>query len=79
MDQLYSGGTGGSLIVNAIARFGDRPAIADGTIRWSYAEFGQAVGRFITLFREAGLTKGSALAILSSNRANPGRRSRRRW
>jgi len=69
MDQLYSGGTGGSLIVNAIARYGDRPAIADGTVHWSYREFGAAVGRFITLFRAAGLAKGSALAILSSNRA----------
>ncbi|MCG6207143.1 AMP-binding protein [Rhodopseudomonas sp. HC1] len=69
MDQLHSGGTGGSLIVNAIARYGDRPAIADDTTRWSYREFGDAVGRFITLFRAVGLTKGSALSILSSNRA----------
>ncbi|MCP9627068.1 AMP-binding protein [Rhodopseudomonas palustris] len=69
MDQLHSGGTGGSLIVNAIARYGDRPAIADDTTRWTYREFGQAVGRFITLFRAVGLTRGSALSILSSNRA----------
>ena len=67
--QLHSGGTIGSLIVNAVARFGDRPAIADGKVRWSYREFGQQVGRFISLYRSLGLKKGSALSILASNRA----------
>jgi fatty-acyl-CoA synthase len=69
LNQLHSGGTAGSLVVNAVARFGDRPAIADGTIRWSYREFGDAVGRFITLFRSIGLRKGDAVSILSGNRA----------
>ncbi|ABD07327.1 AMP-dependent synthetase and ligase [Rhodopseudomonas palustris HaA2] len=69
MSQLHSGGTTGSLIVNAIARYADRPAIADDNLRWTYREFGEAVGRFITLFRTVGLAKGSALSILSSNRA----------
>jgi fatty-acyl-CoA synthase len=67
--QLHSGGTMGSLIVNAVARFGDRPALGDGNVRWSYREFGDAVARFITLFRSLGLKKGSALSILASNRA----------
>lgn len=66
---LHSGGTVGSLVVNAITRFGDEPAIADGKVRWSYREFGDAVARFITLFRSLGLKKGSALSILASNRA----------
>ena len=48
MNPLYSGGTAGSLIVSAIARHGDRPALADGTVRWSYHEFGDVVARFIT-------------------------------
>ena len=52
-----------------MARFGDRPAIADGNLRWSYREFGEAVGRFISLFRSIGLNKGNAVSILSSNRA----------
>jgi fatty-acyl-CoA synthase len=69
LHQLHSGGTIGSLIVNAVARFGDRPALADGRVHWSYRDFGDAVGRFITLFLALGLTKGSALSILSSNRA----------
>src|SRR3569832_608856 len=69
LNKLHSGGTGGSLIVNAIARFGDAPAIADGNIRWSYRELSEAVARFISLFRSVGLGKGSALSILSGNRA----------
>jgi fatty-acyl-CoA synthase len=67
--QLHSGGTMGSLIVNAVARFGDRPALGDGNVRWSYREFGDAMGRFITVFRSLGLKKGNALSILSGNRA----------
>ncbi len=67
--DLHSGGTIGSLIVSAIARFGDNPALADGKVRWTYREFGDAVARFITVYRSLGLTKGSALSILSSNRA----------
>ena len=69
MNQIHSGGTVGSLVVGAVARFGDRPAIADGNIRWSYREFGDAVGRFVSLFRSIGLCKGNAVSILSSNRA----------
>ena len=64
--HLHSGGTIGNLVVNAIARFGDQPAIADGKVRWSYREFGDTVGRFISLFRSLGLKKGSALSILAS-------------
>ena len=69
MSKLHSGGTLGSIVVSAVARFSDRPCIADGNVRWSYREFGIAVGRFITLFRDIGLVKGNALSILSSNRA----------
>jgi len=69
MNQLHSGGTAGSLVVSAVARFGDQPAIADGAIRWNYREFGAAIGRFVTLFRTIGLSKGDAVSILSSNRA----------
>ncbi|MDB5502628.1 MAG: AMP-dependent synthetase and ligase [Tardiphaga sp.] len=69
MNQLYSGGTAGSLIVSAIARFGDSPALADGHVRWSYREFGDVVARFISLFRAIGLNKGDAVSVLSGNRA----------
>lgn len=69
MSHLHLGGTAGSLIVGAIARFGDRPAFADGNVRWSYREFGDTVARFIALFLSIGLRKGDALAVLSGNRA----------
>ena len=69
LHQLHSGGTIGNLIVNAVARVGDQPAIADGKVRWSYREFGDTVSRFIGLFRSLGLKKGSALSVLASNRA----------
>jgi fatty-acyl-CoA synthase len=69
MSGLHSGGTLGGLIVSAVARFGDAPAIADGQIRWSYRQFGDAVGRFISLLRAVGLKKGDAVSILSTNRA----------
>ena len=67
--HLHSGGTIGNLVVNAVVRFGDQPALADGKVRWSYREFGDTMGRFISLFRSLGLKKGSALSILASNRA----------
>ncbi len=69
MTQLHAGGTAGSLIVSAVTRHGDRPALADGNIRWSYRQFGEAIGRFITLFRAVGLKRGDALSVLSGNRA----------
>lgn len=69
LDQLHSGGTLGSLIVGAAVRFGDRPAIADGTVRWSYREFGEQVSRFVAVYRSLGLKRGNALSIVASNRA----------
>ncbi|QCI63579.1 AMP-binding protein [Phreatobacter stygius] len=69
MQSLYSGGTVGGLIVGAITRHGDRPAISDGTIQWSYRELGAAIGRFVTVFKAMGLKQGDALSILAGNRA----------
>jgi fatty-acyl-CoA synthase len=70
MDRLHSGGTLGGLIISAIARFGDRPALADGTTRWTYRELGDVIGRYVAVFRSLGLKKGSAVSILASNRAD---------
>mgnify|MGYP001960095587 CR=1 FL=1 len=69
LHHLHSGGTIGNLIVNAVGRYADQPAIADGKVRWTYRELGDTIGRFISLFRSLGLKKGSALSILASNRA----------
>jgi len=69
VSHLRSGGTVGSLLVGAIARYADQPAIADGDTRWTYREYGDVVARFIGLFRSLGLTKTSGLSVLSGNRA----------
>ena len=69
MDSLYHGGTAGSLIIGAVIRHGDRPAIGDGTISWTYAQLGEAIGRYIAVFKGMGLARGQALSILASNRA----------
>jgi fatty-acyl-CoA synthase len=69
MGDLYTGGTVGALIVSAIVRHADRPAIADGNVSWTYLELGNAIGRFISVYRSLGLGRGKALSILSSNRA----------
>ena len=69
MGDLHTGGTVGALILSAIVRHADRPAIADDNLSWTYRELGNAIGRFITVYRDLGLGKGKALSILSSNRA----------
>lgn len=71
MSSLNAGGTAGRLIIDAITRFADRPALSDGQTSWTYAELGDQIGRFITLFRSLGLGKGDGIAYLSSNRVEP--------
>jgi len=68
MSELHQGGTVGGLLLTAIARFADRPAISDGTRTYTYVQLGDAIGRFITAYRSLGLRNGHGLAILSSNR-----------
>ena len=68
MSELYVGGAAGDLIVGAIRRFADRPAIADERQRWTYRELGETIGRLITFFDQLGLKKGDAVSVLSSNR-----------
>lgn len=67
---IAHGGTIGSLVVSAISRFGDRPAIADENVRWTYREFGDRVARIIAVLKGLGLRSGSSLALLSPNRAD---------
>ena len=72
MEEIASHrGTLGRLIIDAIARFGDRPAFSDGTVHWTYREFGEEVGRYITLFRSLGLGKSNGILLLTNNRAEP--------
>jgi len=68
MGALHEGGTVGAMLITAIRRFADRPALADNQTRWSYADLGAASGRMIAVFRSMGLAKGDGIALLSSNR-----------
>ncbi len=68
MSGLYTGGAVGELIVGAIMRHADRPAIADERLRWTYRDLGQTIGRLMTFFRALGMKKGDSISVLSSNR-----------
>jgi fatty-acyl-CoA synthase len=68
MGTLHEGGTVGTMLISAIARFADRPAIADNETRWTYRELGQAAGRLLVLFRTLGLKKGDGVSLLATNR-----------
>jgi len=66
---LHTGGTLGAIILGAIRRFEDEPALSDGTTSWTYRELGDAIARCIAVFRSLGLAKGDGMAILAGNRA----------
>ncbi len=68
MSNLYAGAGLGDLIVGAILRYADKPAIADERARWTYRELGETIGRVMTFFRTIGLKKGDAVSVLSGNR-----------
>jgi fatty-acyl-CoA synthase len=66
-----SGGTLGRVVTTAIARFPERDALFDGTTGWTYRQLGDAIGRYMTVFRALGLGKGAGMAVLSANRVEP--------
>ncbi len=68
MGTLHEGGAVGSMLISAIERYADRPAIADNHSRWTYRELGDSAGRLIALFRSLGLEKGDGVALLATNR-----------
>ena len=68
MGSLHEGGTVGAMLITAIKRFADRPAIADNQTRWTYRELGEGAARLIAFFRALGLKKGDGVALLATNR-----------
>jgi len=73
MSMSFSGspfetGSVGQIIVSAITRFADRPAIADAHTVWTYREFGAAIARYVAALESLGLKKGEGIAILSGNK-----------
>lgn len=65
----FESGSVGQIIVSAIARFPDRPAVADAQTSWTYREFGAAISRYMAALTSLGLRKGEGIAILSGNKA----------
>ncbi len=68
MGSLHQGGSVGAMLISAIRRYADRPAIADNRSRWTYRELGDAAARMIAVFRALGLRKGDGVALLATNR-----------
>jgi fatty-acyl-CoA synthase len=71
MQAALSGGTLGRIVTAAITRYSDREALSDGVTRWTYNQLGDAIARYLTVFRTFGLGKGTGVAVLSSNRVEP--------
>ena len=68
MDQLISGGSLAAIIADSIRRFGARPMISDDQKALTYAELGELIGRFGSLYRSIGLSKGDGVGLLTGNR-----------
>ena len=68
MAGLHEGGTVGTMLITAIVRDSERPAIADERNRRTYRELGENVGRLLSFFRSLGSKKGRRGIGSSSNR-----------
>src|ERR1700727_285590 len=68
MGSLHEGGTVGAMLITAIKRFADRPAIADDQTRWTYREQPEAARGAVALFPTLGLKKGCGVSLLATNR-----------
>jgi fatty-acyl-CoA synthase len=66
--RIYDGCNMGDLIVRAIQRGGDRPALVLDDQVITYREYGQMLSRCIQALEARGTRKGDAIATLSANR-----------
>lgn len=67
MPDLYLGCTLGELYIRSIKRYPERLAVADENQRLTYKQFGEKIGRYISVFEEAGLRPQDRIAQLSLN------------
>ncbi len=65
--EMTSGPTVASYTRLAMRRWSDRTALVGGGIRWTYAELSAQTNRIARFFREIGLKRGDAIALLSGN------------
>jgi fatty-acyl-CoA synthase len=62
-------GSIGQLLLSAVSRYPDQPAVADDRHAWTYTQFADVVARAISVLKAIGLCKGDGFAMLLSNRA----------
>lgn len=67
-DQFHAGCSMGELVVRAIRRGGERPALILDDQVITYRQYGEMLSRWIQALEARGLKKGDAVATLSSNR-----------
>jgi fatty-acyl-CoA synthase len=51
-----------------LAIYPDQVAVVSGDGRWTYREFGELVGRFAGMLRDAGVQRGDVVSVLAQNR-----------
>lgn len=66
--ECHAGGTMGGLILSALSRYRDEPALADDHRALSYAGLADELARAVTVLRDTGLRAGDGIAVLSANR-----------
>ncbi len=69
MSNLYQGLTGGTLMLRAMARWGDRVAFSGYGGSFTYAQCLDLVGRYQAVMQSAGAVRGQRIALLNANRA----------
>jgi fatty-acyl-CoA synthase len=68
--SALDGGSMGELLVDALERFGDRPAFIDDGLTTTYDELKAKISRAIQFLASLGLKKGDVVAQLSDNRTD---------
>lgn len=65
--EMIQGATIAGFVRTAMRRWPEREALVGAGKRWSYAELGTQANRFARYFKECGLQRGDAVALLSAN------------
>lgn len=68
LSQAGSGVTVGSLFREQVMLGGSRPALAEGSRVWNYAQLNERVNRLVQVLASHGVMRGDRIAVLSENR-----------
>jgi len=69
-EQVYTGGSIGDLIIQAVARYPDRIAFIDDLQQLTYRQLGLRIGQAMAAFSALGLQRGDGIAQLAGNRSD---------